>query len=242
MNYTDEQLSAFLDAELPAPQMEAIRAALAEDEGLANRMAELARVDSLVAEYARGIDEQPLSPGLQRLLGENDSETTTAPKVVSLSLWKRAQQGMQRHMAMAAGVAMAFGFSLAQFLPLTGQGGEASQWQLVSNALDTLQSGQSRELANGRIQPRLSFTNQQGQYCRQFSLQRPAQRQETIACKDASDWRLTATVVIDQTGQIGAYQTASGGSLLDSALDQMMVKALDNDAERVAIAKQWQQQ
>ena len=48
MKIDDQTLSAFLDNELPANEMEAIRNAIAEDEQLALRLAELSEVDMLV--------------------------------------------------------------------------------------------------------------------------------------------------------------------------------------------------
>ncbi len=45
MTISDEQLSAFLDAELPEDEMELVRQGLIDDENLANRLAELAMVD-----------------------------------------------------------------------------------------------------------------------------------------------------------------------------------------------------
>jgi anti-sigma factor RsiW len=67
---SDEQLSAFLDAELPAAEMEAVREQISRDENLANRLAELAMVDTQVASHYRRIDEQPMPEAITRLLSD----------------------------------------------------------------------------------------------------------------------------------------------------------------------------
>ena len=55
MKIDDQTLSAFLDSELSANEMEAIRNAIAEDEQLAFRLAELSEVDMLVKQHAAHI-------------------------------------------------------------------------------------------------------------------------------------------------------------------------------------------
>ena len=67
LRFSDIQLSAFLDAALPEPDMELIRQALTEDDVLVNRLAELAMVDTLVEQCYRQIDNQPLPAELQAL-------------------------------------------------------------------------------------------------------------------------------------------------------------------------------
>jgi hypothetical protein len=72
----------------------------------------------------------------------------------------------------------------------------------------------------------LSFYNQQGDFCRQYGLQDLSLRSENIACQQQGQWQQVANIeyTISQDQQ-AEYQTASGGSALDSLLDNIMVGA-----------------
>lgn len=237
MKIDDEKLSAFLDAELPEVEMESIRAEMAENEELSLRLAELASADRMVAAHYSAIDSRPLPRSLQDMLAEDETA-----KVIHLPLWRRANQRLQsqlrEHAAMAAGIALSVGLAMGHWLP-GGQGPERA----LAQALDTTPSGAGVELANGdQLSPRLSFINRSGEYCRQFQLQSASGASENIACRnDNGSWGLAASIKLDAVQAPGSYQPASGGRLLDSALDQMMTgDALDRQAEDQAIAREWQ--
>jgi negative regulator of sigma E activity len=238
MIITDEKLSAFLDAELPEAEMEAIREQLIEDENLASRMAELAMVDELVAISYSTIDARPLPESIKNLLAEDEpkGETKTA-QIIAFPLLKKFQQKIQQHAAIAAGVVLVIGFGLSQSLRTN----TSDDWQAVASILDTAPSGLEKLASTGvQIKPRLSFTNKAGDYCRQFNMSDKNSASENIACRKDNKWQIAATVALDKVQENGTYQTASGGSLLDATLEQMASgDFLDAQAESAAIEQHW---
>lgn len=240
---SDEKLSAFLDAELPEAEMEIIREQLIEDENLANRMAELAMVDELVAMSYSTIDACPVPQAITQLLAEDapKSETpkseTQSATIIAFPLLKKIQERVQQHAAIAAGVALVIGFGISQSLHTN----TADDWQSVARILDTTPSGVEQLSAKGvQVKPRLTFTNKAGDYCRQFVMSAKNTTSENIACRTDNKWQLAATITVDAVKDAGTYQTASGGSLLDATLEQMASgDFFDIQAESAAIEQHW---
>ena len=223
MNISDEQLSAFLDAALADSEMQLIREHLAEDENLVARLADLAMVDPIVQQHYAQIDQQPLPETLLALLQHD----TTLPKtdsdnVIYLSRWQHVQQQWQRYAAAVACVALFGGYGISQ-LNSPEPGSMLAIQPAVQQHLSQSVSGQTYDVTGQQLTPQLSFVNQDGDFCRQYSLQSASERSEHIACQQQGQWQLKASIaslpVMAQTG----YQTASGGSALDAMLDQFMV-------------------
>jgi len=239
MNITDEQLSAFLDAELSNAEMDAIREQLLEDESLADRLAELALVDELVASSAKQIDVRPIPQSITSLLQESSVEEQPATaQIITFPLWKRVQKTLQQPLAVAASVALVIGFGMSQMLNHTS---DSNDWPAVAKVLDVAPSGLVQVAANGaEVKPRLSFKNLNGEYCRQFELKNEQGNSENIACRKDGTWQITASVVSKANQANGDYQTASGGSVLDEALEDMIDGDVFNaNAEADAIVKNW---
>ncbi len=235
MTISDEQLSAFLDAELPEPEMERVRQQLIVDENLADRLAQLAMVDEQIANHYACIDERPMPESIQTLLAQN---STAADNIVVFPRWKRVQQGVQKNIAIAACTLLVIGFGMVQLLPANNQ--HTNQWNTIAQVLEQNVSGSEQHLDDGsRVKTRLTFINNNGNYCRQFQLIQRDKSSENIACRVNNRWEL-AVSVSQETIAAGDYQTASGGSSLDSALDEMMhSEAFDVAAEQQAIDSHW---
>lgn len=240
MNITDETLSAFLDAELPEPEMQAIRDCLQTDQALSDRLAQLAAVDARLASHYSAIDDQPLPASVTDLLAEATASHPAASErdnVVAFPWWRRLRQGARQHagvavaavLVMALGVAQLFDEAPDKLSPVVAQG------------LETAPSGKSLALSDGRtMTPRLTFRNQQGDYCRQFHLQAAEHASERIACRSGESWTLAAETEVAPSPESGGYQTASGGSVLDDRLDRMMAGAAIGPAEeRQLIDSRW---
>lgn len=231
MNISDERLSAFLDAELPEAEMDAIRQAVADNEELAERLAELAMVDDLVARSAAAIDTQPLSPGVAQVLAASKPDA----RVIAFPMARRLRQLVQKNLAIAASVLLVAAIGAFQLLAP-----KQDHWQAIAELLETGGSGQQLVAGDGsRLKARLSFRDQQGDYCRQFQLRDRAGASEQIACRRQGEWQPVASVPVKASAP-GSYQTASGESPLDAQLDQMMSgEPLDAAAEAAAIASRW---
>lgn len=243
MIISDEKLSAFLDAELPEREMEAIRQAIGNDETLANRLAELAMVDEQLAQHYAAIDARPLPDAIADLLASAPAETRqSAPSatIIAFPLWKKIHRGLQQHAAVAACTALVVGFGLAQLMP-GNRDAYPGDWNALTAALDTATSGTEQALGSGQhLKPRLTFINEQGQFCRQFVLRDSNMSTETIACRVGDKWQPGIAVYTQTVSRDGDYQTATSSSVLDQVLDDMMQgDALDAQAEAQAIQRGW---
>ena len=238
MIISDQQLSAFLDSELPEDEMQLIREQLLIDDELATRLADLAQVDEWVSAHACEIDRHPVPEKITALL----QDTAVENKVVSMSAWGKLQSRVSQHAALAAGIALCFGIGIGQLSQSDTAGLSAELSPDIAKALSRLASGEPLVLANQqRLQPTLSFRNMQGQYCRQFSLQSDGIQSDSVACLGNGKWQVKATS-FSQVEQNGAqYRTASKSDpFLDVVIDQIIEgAALNKQQEREAINKAW---
>ncbi|GHG67536.1 hypothetical protein GCM10010919_16290 [Alishewanella longhuensis] len=224
---SDEMLSAFLDAALAEHEMEQIRQQLLEDEQLTQRLADLALVDSLVAQHYQHIDQKPMPISVMQLLNDNDSSN-----VVTFPWWRRVQQQFQQHAAAVACIAVFAGYGLAQ-LNDKPQTTIATLNQDVMQLLNSAQSGNTYATAAQQLIPQLSFVNQQGDFCRHYTLRTSNLQSENIACRKQGEWLIEASLLTSLNPDAGQYQTASGGHPLDSILDLLMAgPALSLEAEQ----------
>lgn len=247
MNISDEKLSAFLDAELPESEMEVIREHIILDENIANRLAELAMVDEVVAATYSKIDERPLPNAVTALFAEDSqanletnsrNEEPKTAKVIAFPLLQSFQYGLQKHLAIAASVVMVLGLGAIQVLHKNNTEGS---WQDVAKILDTAPSGIVQSAANGvEVKPRLTFINKHDEYCRQFDMSDKKTATENIACRKDDGWKIAVSVTLDKSQEVNTYQTASGGSLLDAAVEDMVKgEFFDAQTESEAIEQGW---
>ncbi|WP_373188117.1 anti-sigma factor [Halopseudomonas sp.] len=226
MNITDETLSAYLDAELPDEEMQAVSEALQVDPELSDRLADLAQVDRHLYSHYAVIDDHPLPEELIALLaqsgkdrGASPQSSTESDRVLPFSKSARKQRSSVKYPGFAVAAALLMAIGLFQ---LMGSESENS-WADVAALLESVPSGAAYSLNDGRLlTPRLTFINQQGEYCRQYQLLGTGQDVETIACRSGESWERVATVEVETVSTAGGYETASGGSVLDAELDRMM--------------------
>lgn len=243
MNISDEQLSAFLDAELPESEMELIRQQIIEDETLANRLAEFAMVDEQITQHYSAIDARPLPDAITQLLAAAPTETKApvSAQIIAFPVWKKIQRGLQQHAAIAACTLLVLGYGFIQLLPST-QNSPLDNWSAIAAVLDTAASGTEQTLAQGqRIKPRLTFVNQAGNYCRQFFIVDAQGSAETIACRIDGEWQTDVSVATQAAPDSLDYQTATNqAAVLDERLDEIMQgDALDAQQEASAIQRGW---
>lgn len=227
---SNESLSAFLDGELPEDQMEEVRDAVADDPDLARRLAQLSEVDRLVRMHAEAIDTVPTPDSINRLLAQDN--------VVDLSLWNRTCAVIGKHAALAASLALLIGFS-AGYIGGSGTPHSSPSYMVW---LDTAVSGTPVVTdADTQLTARFTFVDRQQRYCRQFQLQSGSVVSENVACREQEGWTLVATARTSHVFPADEYQLASGGALLDSALDAMMPgSAMSLEEEQALIRAQWQ--
>ena len=254
--FSDETLSAFLDAELPEQQMEQIRAALLTDDDLANRLANLAMVDEIIAHEYEQINQRPLPSAINELLAaipEESAPVTTikaaeqfsansdipAQKSNVISLWQRSKKAVNNPFALAASIAVAVGF----FATVYTQSNSIvdNNWQEIAQVLEHQTSGNEQQLTNGKaITTQLTFTNQQGDFCRQFDINSAQSVEHNIACRVNQEWQLTLTVH-EQKQASQDYQTATSTSVLRDHIDNIAASDFfDKQQEQQVINNRWE--
>lgn len=219
MKISDAKLSAFLDQELSAVELAAIRDEIAENPELADRLAMLSQVDADVQQFAGQIDSQQLAPALQALLFANQEQSNTGNNVVMLSFWQRTRQ----HFAVAASVTMLLALGVFQFWPEQIDSA-ATHWTQVSNELDSLPSGETQNLASGAtLRPQFSFVTADDRVCRSYEVEQVQpirQVRHEIACRQQTGWEVIASVTLaTQSGE--EYRTASAARVLDDVLREL---------------------
>lgn len=232
----DNELSAFLDSELPEARMEEIRELIATDDALAERLEALAMTDAMLNQCYREIDEQPMPESVLALLQEAPtSPTESHANVIAFPLWKRVTSYLPG--AVAACFMIAIGYGVAT---LPGSDSAAA----LSNALAELSSGQRLELAkNQAVQVNFSFSAKNGQYCRQFSYIQDGERSENLAClRGGGDWKIEAKIPVGKVVEDG-YVTASGPGPIDKVIDGMIAgNVFSPDEEQQLIQRSWKEQ
>lgn len=237
MTYPDEILSAFLDDELPEETMQAIRDALAVDAHLADRLADLALVDQRVRDQATTIDRIPIPAATLAMFDQTPAEAKSAAgsRVITFPRWRRVPASLQRHAAAVAAISLLAGFVLGRLLP----GTDDVDWAATASVLESRPSGTVYEAGAARLEPKLSFLNHQGDYCRQFQRFDQTSGFEAIACRQGGQWTLQAMLPV-ASGAPDSYMPASGGSALDDMIDQMMsTQPIDPSHERELIREGW---
>ncbi len=271
MTINDEILSAFLDAELPEAQMQAVREQLLTDDSLADRLAALASVDGQLRQHAQLIDEHPLPAAISQLLAEDTQDpqvvaefTAVAPAITTVTAatadfakaatspasspttakiiqFPRLHRLQQQLQQHAAAAAM--------IAFVAGYGGAQllqqpqDKWQPIAKLLEQQASGQQITLdAEQQFTAQLSFVDQQGNYCRQYLLRSAQQQSQQLACRTGNSWQLIGSVLQSYHG--GAdYQTAAGHNPLDPLIDQLIQgSAFTLAEEQELIGQGWLQQ
>lgn len=239
MKITDETLSAFLDNELSPAEMDAVREQVATDPSLADRLAELAAVDSELQGHYGAINDRPLPVSVSRMLtAQNPGDAPQATNnVLQFPWWRR----MREHPVKAVAAAVVAGFAMAQWL--TAPTEDHAAWPEVAGVLESQPSGQIYPVSEHiELTPRLTFRNQSGEWCRQFRLETANSASEQIACRtDSGSWEQKVQVETGRPVADDDYQTASGGSVLDDQLDRMMsTPPIGRERERKLLERQWQ--
>ena len=235
MKYSDEQLSAFLDRELPHAEMEAIRNALVEDETLGDRLAELSAVDTAIRDTYSAIDDRPLPAAVTDLPWQAVGQPG---KVTELPLRRHLKSAASRQLALAASVVLAVGIGLGLWLDATPP---AASFGEVAAVLEHRPSGTTVALDDGAsVTLRLTFRDKSGNFCRVYDLDSGAQAQQSLACRENGEWQPGATVYVP-AGEEQLYRPASGNSPLDHVLDDRIAEGpYDRERESRLIEQTWQ--
>lgn len=239
MAWTDEQLMAWLDGEMPPGEAAQIAAALATDPDLETRLAAQRALKQRLDAHFGPVAEEPVPDRLRALLENADEDAD----VVDLATARRARAeraarnwGLPQLGAIAA--SLAIGLLAGQ--AFLGQPGSAPDEPMVlaangpvTAALDTQLA--SAQTADAPVRIGLSFRDSTGAYCRTFD----AAEISGLACKRGGAWRMAIAVAADRAAT--EYRQAGPASplVLEHAQSIMTGNPLDAGAERRASEAGW---
>lgn len=240
--WTDEQLSAFLDGELPASDMEVLSRDIEADRDLAARLERLGGANAAYRAAIGAIDKQPMSAGLAAAMA------APAPAKVIPLRSRSIGAFVMEHRAMAAALVCAAAvWSVSSAIRPSGQALPDLQGQIAASSplyrvLEETPSSVPVTLPGGaKATPRLTFTTASGDYCRQYQLMSEAGGSEAIACRRNSSWHVEVAV-FGVVGGAGDYQTASApaSQTLEAFVDGAIAGSpLNADEEAAAIKSGW---
>ena len=256
---TSETLCAYLDRELPAEEMERVRGAIAADRALAERLGQLASVDSLLVEFSREIDRQPLPASLQALLGGDSGATAPRADATHSGTVHAFPRGWTIRrpatlLALAATVIVAIVIGLRAGFPQLRDAeladvvrvGPVEPTSPLHHALERIPSGETYAASSAPVMsvtPVLSFESTRHEYCREFRAAVGTQAARGLACRRAGHWETLKLMAVPAGSEApDEYEAASADSDedFDALVDGLIAdKPLGADAERALLDDQW---
>ncbi len=272
----DALLSALLDGELPAEQTEELRRRLAREPQLAARLEALRAAAARFTSVYSSVTDEPVPAHIAALLrasggasgsaksnasssvssGDTDFHSETTGATVVPFRRRFVSQLLTMPSAMAAGIALMFGFLLAFVLVPqlrdAGDTGLASVASLIGpddplyRVLEQSPGGTATELAQGRrAVARLSFQALDGDFCRQLDVGDARGTTTALVCRREEGWRVELAGFHDTPLIIGeetVYRPASGlsATLFDLAVDELIDgDVLSPEEEQALIERRW---
>jgi hypothetical protein len=227
MPITDEVLMAYADGELDAAAMAEVERALAEDEGLAERLARFSDARRAV-KHAYATAPTPVPADLvarvraMAAAAEPASQPGSAPAQV-IDLASRRRPAPVWPIAMAASVALAVGLAGGWYARTGGATADGLQLTAladagIADALTGVPSGERVDLAGGnRFAAIATYRTDEGELCREFEYDQPAgSTYVAVACDQSGNWVLRFAVA--DAAVNGGYAPASSLDTLDAYL------------------------
>lgn len=243
-SWSDEQLSAYLDGELSAPEMDALSQDVERDSQLAARLERVGSANAAYIDAVSQVDRSPMAETLKVAI-----ERPPTGKVISLRT-RRFITYVIEHRAIAASLLcaaavwglMATASKQAPTDPFApGADGVIIASSVLHDVLENAATGQARTIGGTTAIPRLTFVRDDGSYCRQFDVATAADVSSAIACREADGWR-TQVAAYGLSKPTGEFQTASAARspALESFLDNRMSGAPMNiEEEKRLLADGW---
>lgn len=243
--WTDEQLSAFLDGELPEQETNELASALENDVQLATRMERLGSATTAYLAAVSEIDARPLKAELQAAMAAPPAAHIIPLRRRSIATFVLEHRAMAAGLVCAAAVASVMSASVKQGVvdPLApGMDGYIVASSELYRVLETGRTGDGATAVDGTTAtPRLTFASTSGDFCRQFDLTTAKGATSAIACREHGGWR-TQVVAYGLSKSEGDYQTASAerSPALEAFMDKYMEGApLSAEDEAKAIQNKW---
>ncbi len=239
MTVTDDQLSAYFDDELDGAERARVNAAIDADPRLQRRIAAFGAINRALVRAMADVDAAPMPASVTAMLKESAYENTVIP------LRRRAAPAGWS-LPLAAALALGLGVGIGVMAAGGGRGDVMLAGPLrdrsLSAAIETTPSGVNAAIGGGRVATLvLSFENADGAFCREFTLEKAAEKARAIACRESGQW--VVKFAAEETGQNGGdYGTAGSGvsaTFDDAARGLGGEEPLDPEIEADLISARW---
>ncbi len=240
---TDETLMAYSDGELSPLDAERVRAALAADADLRDRVQHIRDIDSLLRASIQPKLDTP-ARFTEMLAAQDGAEVVQLrPKSRSWREWVPAGAGI------AAAVLVLIGGSAVLPPQLSWleqvDDGIALAGPLQA-AMISVPSGQRIQREGLNIMPVVSFVSSDGRMCREVHVDDDQMAARIVACRDrdGNEWCIEAFARMPSVHHVNGYYTAGAPKdpVIDAAYARLGIKTtLGADAEKLAISKGWVQ-
>ena len=224
MTVADEELMAYVDAELDPVRSESLRREIESSPELARRVAAERVLRDRVRHAFDGVLREPIPSRLEEALSASPATVTPA----SARTW-RPRSTWFAGLALAAGLAL--GIAIGPWIGRTSQAPSnpiASGSAFVAGG--ALADALSRQLASeqpasGPVHIGVSFLAKSGEYCRTFVSRDANGAMAGMACRQSVGWRIEAMQsVASTTAEPEAYRRA--GTSLPPAILQAVESAM----------------
>ena len=251
MNFTDEQLSAFLDGELDKAEMDYIRAALSSDEDQSEQLEELAFINSLIISKYEEIDSRPLPSSVVDLLANNSNRPVRLIVSLKSLLAKFKVKPLIPFIALTIATIATIA-TIMIILPTTqpdktqaraqtGQqlaSGSVPHSKELHSLLSNSPSSLARQFGAGserQFNAILSFKNHSDQFCREFTIREAGTMTRSVACLSDGGWTILAASNNQARPINQQYQTASTlpNADFESYIDSIIASAPMSQAEEL---------
>ncbi len=245
MNYSDDDLMAYVDGELDAAAAAAMQAAAAQDAALAARLARQRELRRAVHAAFEPVLAEPMP---QRLLAAARGTAATPGRA---RRWTRFEWGAMTASLAAGAVLGAIFVNEARNLAPDGE--PAAEFAADKSglrvrgplALALTEQLAATQAADAPVRIGASFVSDTGQYCRSFTFVPAAATQPLggLACRRAGAWRLLAVAEADRRGATQPYRQAAApipAPVLRAVEERIQGDALDAAAEHAARQRGWE--
>jgi hypothetical protein len=246
MTFPDEVLMAYADDELDPQTRAAVEAAIAADPEIGRR---IARHKALRGRVHSAFDRVAGEPVPARLLEVVRSAPAGSRENNVVPLRRRPVRRWSWPQWSAIAASLIAGVLAGRLMGVRSgapagihmDGGRMLASGVLADALSNqLAADQAR---GGAVRIGVSFRSKTGEYCRTFSLHRPAAL-AGLACRAADGWRVGVLARTESAaGVSGNYRQAASSmpsAIVAAVADRIAGEPLDAHAEAAARARRWQ--